>query len=195
MFGERYAYDFVRPDPNSDSLRFYPNNPLRYLIFGVPLRDVFGWGQPIYAPVDGTVVQAEDGLPERDPVHVVRDAAILIKNAWTVDPGTTPDIRALAGNFVLIESSVGYAVIAHAQTGSVRVSAGAKVSVGEHVANVGHSGNSTAPHLHFHLMDRTDLPNAQGILCAFREYEVLIDGKWKTVRNGVPNDTQRIRRM
>lgn len=44
-------------------------------------------------------------------------------------------------------------------------------------------------------MDREDPRQAQGILCCFREYEVLRDGKWMTVYNGIPTDTDRIRKL
>ncbi len=90
---------------------------------------------------------------------------------------------------------MGYALFAHAQTGSLQVAQGDSVTVGQHIANVGHSGNSTAPHLHFHLMDSLDLVTTRGILCAFREYEVLEGGTWRTVRNGIPKATERIRRL
>jgi murein DD-endopeptidase MepM/ murein hydrolase activator NlpD len=71
-----------------------------------------------------------------------------------------------------------HALLAHARTGSIRVRKGDDVSVGEHLADVGHSGNSTAPHLHFHLMDGPRVLEAAGVPCAFRGYEALRDGTW-----------------
>jgi len=61
------------------------------------------------------------------------------------------------------------------------------------LGRVGHSGNSTAPHLHFQHMDSSNLLSAKGIPCAFEQYESFQDGVWKTVYNGVPSDTDRIR--
>jgi murein DD-endopeptidase MepM/ murein hydrolase activator NlpD len=193
-FGLTYAFDFVRPDPNSKSLKFYSTSVMRYLIRGVRLNQCFGWGQPIFAPVAGNVVRAEDGMQEREPVHPVRDTAIMLKFGYTFDLEKNSP-RELLGNYVILESSVGYAVFAHAQTGSVKVTVGERVSVGQHLANVGHSGNSTAPHLHFHLMDSMDFGETQGILCAFREYEALREGVWQTVRDGIPKDMERIRKL
>ena len=195
MLGERYAYDFVRTGPGTRGTRFYRPSPLRYLLFGVRLQDCFGWGQPIFSPIAGTVVQAEDGWPERNPVHPARDIAVALKHAFTFDINRTEDFRPLAGNHIIIEASDGYALIAHAQTGSIRVSPGDKVTPGQPLANVGHSGNSTAPHLHFHLMDRQDPRSANGIPCCFREYEVLQEGAWHLVHNGIPKHTDRIRRL
>jgi hypothetical protein len=195
LLGQRYAYDFVGIDPETSGLRFYRPSPLRYLVFGVRLQDCYGWGRPIFSATAGTVVQAEDGWPERNPVHLARDLAILLKHAMTFNLERTKDLRPLTGNSIIIETSDGYAVYVHAQTGSIKVSPGDKVTPGQPLANVGHSGNSTAPHLHFHLMDHPDPRKAQGIPCCFRDYEVYQEGAWRPVQNGIPKDTDRIRKL
>lgn len=193
LLGARYAYDFVGIDPKSRKMRFYRQNTLHYLIFGVRLQDFFGWGQPIFSSTTGIVVRAEDGLPERNPVHPVRDFLIRVKNARTFNSKQMNDYRILSGNFIIVESSEGYAVYAHAQSGSIIVSQGDKVIPGQQLANVGHSGNSTAPHLHFQLMDHVDPWKAQGIPCGFHKYEVFHNGAWHLVQNGIPKATDRIR--
>ncbi len=58
----------------------------------------------------------------------------------------------------------------HAKKGSILVSPGDFVQEEQKIAEVGHSGNSTAPHLHFQLMDRADLVNAKGLPCCFKNY-------------------------
>jgi murein DD-endopeptidase MepM/ murein hydrolase activator NlpD len=159
------------------------------------LQDCFGWGRPIFSSTAGVVVQAEDGWPERNPVHLARDLAIMLKHAWTFDIHKTTDFRPLTGNYIIIESGEGYVLYAHAQTGSVKVSPGEKVAPGQLLANVGHSGNSTAPHLHFQLMDHLDPVKAQGLYCCFRDYEVFQDGAWRLVQDGIPKATDRIRKL
>jgi murein DD-endopeptidase MepM/ murein hydrolase activator NlpD len=176
-------------------MRFYRPSPLRYLTFGVRLQDCFGWGRPILSATPGIVVQAEDGWPERDPVHPIRDIFISLKNARAVNANQATDLRSLSGNFIVVETKDGYAVYAHAQSGSIVVSPGDKVIPGQPLANVGHSGNSTAPHLHFQLMDHLDPWKAQGIPCSFREYEVFQEGVWRLVRNGLPKTTDQIRKL
>ena len=101
----------------------------------------------------------------------------------------------MVGNYIIIASADGYAFLAHAQAGSLLVSPGDQVSVGQPLARVGHSGNTTAPHLHFHLMDDRNLTQAQGIPCCFREYEVYRAGAWLPVCNGIPGDTDRMRKL
>ena len=162
---------------------------------GARLPDWFGWGQPIFSSTAGKVIQLENGWPERDPVHPIRDLAVRIKNARDYRSNLATDFRPLTGNFILIEAEVGYILYAHAKTGSIMVTRGAVVEPGQHLANVGHSGNSTAPHLHFQIMDHPDPWKAKGILCGFREYEVLLDGAWRRIENGIPKKTDRIRKL
>jgi len=107
MLGQRYAYDFVRTDPASRGVRFFKPNTLHYLILGVRLRDCFGWGQTIYSPVTGTVVQAKDGWPERQRVHLARDLVIVLKHALTFNIERAGDLRQVTGNYSIIGMSDG----------------------------------------------------------------------------------------
>jgi murein DD-endopeptidase MepM/ murein hydrolase activator NlpD len=94
---------------------------------------------------------------------------------------------------VIIRAGTVYAAFAHLRPGSVAVTTGQGVRTGDVIGEVGHTGNSTAPHLHFQLMDSADLLTARGIPCSFRSYEVWHDGAWRTVRDGVPKRTDRMR--
>ena len=42
-------------------------------------------------------------------------------------------------------------------------------------------------------MDSCDISIANGLPCAFEEYEIFQDGEWKRVANGIPTDKDRIR--
>jgi len=194
QLGQTYAFDFLGVEPNGTGKRFYPISTFRYLLFGVPLTQCYGWGRPIYAATSGTVVQAHDGVIERDPVNIVRDMGNMFKNARDFNSKNIPDLHVLTGNSILVESADGYVLYAHAQNGSIRVSVGDKIVPGQQIACVGHSGNSTAPHLHFQLMDDLDPWKAKGIPCCFREYEVFKGGVWQTVSNGIPTAEERIRK-
>ena len=54
-------------------------------------------------------------------------------------------------------------LLAHLRRGSVRVGAGDRVESGQQVGECGNSGNSTAPHLHFQVMDGPDPLAANGL--------------------------------
>jgi peptidase M23-like protein len=94
----------------------------------------YGFGEPVLAPADGTVVSVSDVHPD-EPVGEI---------------GQTPG----QGNHIVLEiGDRRYAVLAHLRQGSARVSKGERVRLGQQIAAVGDSGNSLAPHLHFHVQD------------------------------------------
>jgi hypothetical protein len=96
------------------------------------------YGQEAIAVADGTVVKVVDGLPEQEP-------GVFPEN---ISPGEAD------GNSVILDIGGGnYALYAHFQPGSIRVKEGDRVKRGDVLALVGSSGNSLAPHLHFHVMD------------------------------------------
>lgn len=194
QLGQTYAFDFLGVEPNGTGKRFYRVSTLRYILSGVPLSDCYGWGQPIYAATPGTVVQVHDGVTERNPVNIFRDLGNMFKNARNFNSKNIPDLHVLTGNSILVETADGYVLYAHAQYGSIRVSVGDKIVPGQQIANVGHSGNSTAPHLHFQMMDNLDPWKAKGIPVCFREYEVFKGGNWQRVENGIPTAEERIRK-
>lgn len=86
------------------------------------------------------------------------------------------------GNHVIIEHEGSYAVLAHLRRGSNQVTPGQHVTAGSRIAECGNSGNSTEPHVHFHLMDRPRPFFAAGLPMSFDRFEV--DGEH---RSGVPS--------
>ncbi|MCJ7620707.1 MAG: M23 family metallopeptidase [Anaerolineae bacterium] len=192
QLGERYAFDFLQVDWNRTGRPFYRGSLLSYIVSGVALNDCYCWGQAIYAPFDAVVVAAKDGVKERQRVNIVADVSYAFRMARSFSV-ERDDIQAVAGNYVILQNRDGiYGGLVHLQEGSVAVSVGQKVERGAFSGRVGHSGNSTAPHLHFQLMDNSDLRTARGIPCGFEEYEVFKDNIWKRVRNGIPTNRQRI---
>lgn len=191
--GTRYAYDFLQVDWNRKGWPSYKIHPLQYFLGGASLDQYYCWGKDVFAPFDGIVVKAEDGYKERQKTHLLIDFHIAIKAARKFNP-QKDDIQFVAGNYVIIKSNDHvYAGLVHLQTNSIRVSVGQKVKKGQIIGKVGHSGNSFGPHLHFQLMDSSDISNANGIPCAFEEYEVYRAGKWTKVINGIPTNRERIR--
>jgi hypothetical protein len=193
--GQRFAYDFVRIEREGEDWKFFRPSLTAYVLFGIRLEDCYGWGEPIHAPFDGTIVTAKDGWAERKRLHLLTDFALVLKNTLFFDPEKAKDLRSVLGNHVTLKMKDEeiYAFFAHARCGSVQVHEGDQVTVGQHLADVGHSGNSTAPHLHFHLMDRANIIEAQGVPCGFREYLALDGDVWKVVTEGIPGKREFIR--
>jgi hypothetical protein len=63
-------------------------------------------------------------------------------------------LETIGGNYVMEDIGGGrYAFYAHLIPGTIGVRVGDSVSAGERLAKLGNSGNSTEPHLHFHVCD------------------------------------------
>jgi hypothetical protein len=191
LFGQRYAYDLIRTDRRRGA-HGHPAGALRLALVGGRTRDSYGWGQPVHAALDGVVVEAVDGVAERQWLHLGREAWSALTTTVAVARRGLDPVR-LAGNHVITATGGTYALYAHLASGSVAVTGGQRVGAGEVLGRVGHSGNSTAPHLHFQLMDSADPLRAQGIPCAFAAYLVERDGQWQRVERGIPDRRERIR--
>ncbi len=109
------------------------------------------WAQPILAPCDGMIV------------HVENRQADAPANERSSNP-TRP-----FGNYVSIETSGGYVILAHLQQDSVGVRVGDTVHAGDEIAHCGNSGNSRGAHLHVHAQNQPSqaIGTAQGIPIAF----------------------------
>jgi murein DD-endopeptidase MepM/ murein hydrolase activator NlpD len=142
-------------------------------------------------PFGGVIVAAVDGYPERERVFPIGEAVRAIRNAASFN--VADDLGRVVGNHVVAKSGGVYAVFAHLAPGSVSVSRGQQMRIGEVVARVGHTGNSTSPHLHFQLMDGPDPRTARGLPCAFRKLEVEGPGGWAIGYDVVPRGRQRLR--
>lgn len=124
---ERFANDWIQLDSN---LRAFEGDPKKVQDWGY-------YGAPVYSVADGTVVNLYDGLDEQVP-----------------GPPKPVSTEAIGGNMIVVDIGGGdYAFYAHLQRGSLKVKLGDRVKAGEVIGLLGNTGNSTAPHLHFHLMD------------------------------------------
>ena len=187
-FGQRYAYDFVQMD--ADGLRYGDRGMLRQLVGVVPATAFYCWGQRVYSAFAGRVLVVGDGWPDRARVNAFWE---LLRATLAPPAPAGRDYRPLVGNFVMIEGTAGVALYAHLRQGSIAVRAGQLVDGGTPIGAVGNSGNSTMPHLHFHVMDGPDPLGAAGVLTAFRDYERHDGGIWVPVSRGVPGALERVR--
>jgi murein DD-endopeptidase MepM/ murein hydrolase activator NlpD len=192
MLGQRFAYDLLKVDARGPGLRYHPAGILRGFFIGVRTRDCYAWGAEIHAPFEGEIVAAGDGVSERGWIHPLRELIVALKNTVTFSPAR---LRSLLGNYVIMRGGDVFAAFAHLAPGSVAVSSGQAVRNGDVLGRVGHTGNSTAPHLHFQLMDSLDPLHARGVPCVFRAYEIMRNGSWERVENGIPRKVDRVRYM
>jgi len=127
---------------------------------GSKLTDYPYYGAPIHAVASGVVVSAINNRPQVPP------------NTSTADNHTLHTAADFSGNSVIERIGRGvYASYAHMQTGSVRVKVGQRLRTGEVIGLLGNSGNTTAPHLHFGIVDRADF-FSDSLPFAFRSFTV-----------------------
>lgn len=198
--GQRYAYDFFQLDHDSNqAMKFYKSSKLKYWTIGVPLADCYCYEAPIYASVAGKVVEVVDGFKEPKRLHPLLDPLKVVGRTWRISIQSlfTKDIEKLIkrfiGNYVIIEFDQYYAFFAHVVPGSIKVKPGDMVKADDVIAAVGHSGNSTAPHLHFHVMDRKDLLHAEGIKAGFKQYGVVKNNDVIIKENDIPLKDEQIK--
>jgi hypothetical protein len=146
------AVDFVRLDEEG---RGHDGDPKRE-------KSWYGFGEPVLSPADGTVVSVSDVHPD-EPVGNI---------------GQNPS----TGNHILLDIGSGrYAVLAHLQQGSARVSKGQRVRLGQQIAAVGDSGDSLVPHLHFQVQDSPDFgAQVRTLPIVFRNVVLIRGGREST---------------
>lgn len=195
VWGQTYAYDFMQKDWSRKGFQFYRTSTLRYCTVGVSVKNCHGFGRPVHSPVDGTVVVAKDGLQDHRRLHPILDLAAVYARGIAATLSRRPDKHKLIGNHLIvkIEGIEAFAFFAHLKINSIRVRQGEKVHRGQQLARVGHTGNSTAPHLHFHIMDRVEIITARGLPCNFEKYESFTDGRWLERSRAMPAKGERIR--
>ncbi len=121
----------------------------RHVFGSIPVDVTYAWRQPVYAPLDGVVAACSDGMPDRVRISMMRDLVMLLM--FPPEPGSP--FQAYGGNYVILKCGNVYPLLAHLRCGSVRVKAGDHVHAGEQLGEVGNSGSSLQPHLHFQVME------------------------------------------
>lgn len=146
---QKNAFDFVITDIKGKS----------YQTDGLINQDYYAFGKDIIAPCAGEVVLVVDGVKDNKPG---------IMNPIYV-PGNTVIIKTDKNEFLFF---------AHFQQNSIKVKQGQKVIQGQLLGLCGNSGNSSEPHLHFHIQNVEDMNVATGVKCFFDK--IIVNGQTKT---------------
>lgn len=143
---ERFAIDFVELDREGKLFAGPVDKLTSYAYYGVP----------VYSVASGTVTAAHDGEPEEIP--------------GAMPKGKT--ISTATGNYVIVDIGQGrFATYAHLKTGSVRVRVGQRVGQGDVLGLLGNTGNTSNPHLHFHVSDRPSPLSSVALPYVFTRFE------------------------
>ena len=148
QIAQRFAIDWVRMNPDGNTFIGDEKNNKNYRAYG----------SDALAVADGIVTEVKDGIPENIPGENSRAVPITLET--------------VGGNHVILGIGHGrYATYAHLQPGSLKVKLGDHVKRGQVLGLVGNSGNSTEPHLHFHLTNGNSPLGSEGIPYALESFE------------------------
>lgn len=148
---QRFAIDWEQLDEQGRIYVGDPKEPASYVIYG----------KPIHAVADGTVIEAVDGLPNSPPGQL---------------PPGLPFDQADGNHVVMRLGPRRFALYAHMQPNSVRVRVGQRVHRGRILGLVGTSGNSSEPHLHFHVTDGPSPIASNGVPYLLRRFRASARG-------------------
>lgn len=144
----RFAIDWVKLDESGHTAKGDAD----------VVGNAYGYGAEVLAVADAVVAATRDDVPESTsvaahPKHAIGDAT---------------------GNYVALDLGDGrYAFYEHLKPGSLKVKPGQRVKRGEVIAALGFTGDSTGPHLHFHVADASSPLSAEGVPFVFERFEVL----------------------
>jgi Peptidase family M23 len=139
-FAQRFAIDWMRLDDKG------------HLVNGneADVHSYTDYGADVIAVADGKVVGTMKDLDDQKPGALPAISTITLEN---VD-----------GNHVVLDLGNGvYAFYAHLQRDSIPVFVGDHVKRGQLLGKLGNTGNTSAPHLHFHLMDSPSTLASNGL--------------------------------
>jgi len=154
---QRFAFDFLGANEEGQTHKGD----------GTVNEDYLAFGREILAPADGKVT---------DVINGVRDNV----------PGSMNPYSALGNAVFIRHREYEVSVLAHLKLDSITVKVGDKVKTGQKIGLCGNSGNSSEPHLHYHLQNTPIIQDGTGVKCYFEKVVVTDKGGRKTKTNYSP---------
>ena len=139
-FAQRFAIDWIQLDAQGRMVHGDTSD-----VHSFP-----SYGADVLAVADGVITESLDSLQDQKPPTNPDPKTITLQN--------------IGGNHIIQDLGNGvFAFYAHLQPTSVKVSVGDHVKRGQILAHLGNTGNSSQPHLHFHLMNGASMLGSSGI--------------------------------
>lgn len=156
----RYAYDFVILDSNNNQFKNKGENN----------SDYFGFGNKVYAAADGKILYAASNYKDDKNFDI---------------PKLKENPLELYGNCIAIGHKDGsVSIYGHLRENSLKYKKGDVVKAGEEIAQIGVSGSSFFPHLHFEI--RTDITNAaEGLPSCFSNINLVSGKTSRKIKSGM----------
>jgi murein DD-endopeptidase MepM/ murein hydrolase activator NlpD len=178
VVAEEFALDIVRLGEGGSSHRGE----------GSKRADFYAYGAPVLAAADGKVRAVQGQIQERDsslrqPGETAEAYLPRLMAAQEALLNENPVLA--AGNYIVLEHGNGeYSLYAHLIPGSLQVKAGEAVKAGQVIGKLGHSGNSSEPHLHFQVMDGPDPLMSAGLPVRFKNVRLPFADRPRSIQSG-----------
>jgi murein DD-endopeptidase MepM/ murein hydrolase activator NlpD len=165
-----FGVDFLRPGPQGELFR---ND-------GKQASDYYSYGERVLAAAEGKVVAVNPAEVQEwsrfNPKEGETEEQFQERQLKEVREALQGDVgRWAAGNYIVIEHAENeHSAYLHLRENSVRVKEGDVVRRGQHIADVGNTGDSYGAHLHFQVIDRPDLVRGRSLPFEFENIEVSL---------------------
>lgn len=164
---QEFAFDFIQMDKNGSS----------HKKDGSKLKHYYAYGAPVYSIGDGKVVSV---------INNIEESSLLLRKEndeehWAKVKALQNDLMQkgfefVLGNHIIIEHPNGeYSYYMHLKPGSIPLKAGDTVKKGDKIGELGQSGMSSEPHLHFQLSDSPEILSSR---CLPIVFENIGDNQW-----------------
>lgn len=158
----RFAIDWVRKDERDRSARGDADI----------VKNSLGYGADVLAVADARVAAMRGDVAE----------------ATRVSANPKHPLDEAAGNYVALDLGGGrFAIYEHLKPGSIRVKTGDRVTRGQVIGSLGFTGDSTEPHLHFHVADHPSPLAGEGLPFEFEKFRAHVTGDIHERERPAPN--------
>lgn len=162
----------------------------RHLFASISVEETYAWSKPVFAPLEGVVAACSDGTQDRERISMIRDLTFLLM----FPPKAGSQFQAYGGNYIILKCGNVYPLLAHLRCGSLCVRVGDHVLAGDRLGDIGNSGSSIQPHLHFQIMSSDNpFPLFRNLL-PFKLHAVrkLIRQEWKDFTDAKISNGERL---
>lgn len=171
--GHNGAYTHQKEWANAWDFEIEDVNGKKYAEDPTSLKDHYAFGKPVHAAAAGYVAKMVNGIAD-NPVGITNT-----QDNW--------------GNYVSIYHMAGYYTLyAHLKEGSIKFSEGDYVKQGEKIGQVGNSGRSPLPHLHFQAQSGAEAGTGS-VYCHLLNYKIHANKDvHKFIGSGIPKEGEKI---
>lgn len=153
-----YTTDGKQHIPGRFAIDFMQVDSIQFALDEDSIRSYYGYGAAVLAVADGEVASVCDSFPE--------SLTLSAHPAYTAQQAT--------GNYISLRIAPDrFAFYEHLQPGSITVQPGDKIKKGQVIARLGFTGQTTGPHLHFHVADQNSPLGAEGVPFVFDQFTLI----------------------